>query len=288
MKSGISVVINTLNEERNLPNALASVTEWADDIVVVDMHSEDRTCEIAREFGARLFLHERIRDFDKARQFAIDQAACEWVLILDADEMVVPTLSRQLMACAASGEADVIVIPRLNYDLCVPMMHTGSGPDQDRQMRFFRRGMLEIGSKIHAFLHPKINARIKTLRFREGGYLAHFGFLDTTLFLEKLVRYTGIEAAQAFEHGERASSLKMLWKAAKAFVSRYFIYGGYRDGWRGLNMSLYLAGYRIMTYAKLRQLQEVGDVHQVQATCQQVADSIMQEYASSKASGRRQ
>jgi (heptosyl)LPS beta-1,4-glucosyltransferase len=288
MKSGISVVINTLNEERNLPNALASVNQWADDIVVVDMHSEDRTCEIARDFGARLFFHDRIRDFDKARQFAIDQAACEWVLILDADEMVVPILSRQLIAYAASGEADVIVIPRLNYDLCVPMMHSGSGPDQDRQMRFFRQGKLSVDSKIHAFLKPVPGARVKQLPFKDGGYLVHFGFLDTTLFLEKLVRYTGIEAAQAFEHGEKASSLKMLWKAAKAFVSRYFLYGGYRDGWRGLNMSLYLAGYRIMTYAKLRQLQEVGDVHQVQAACQQMANSIMQEYASSKVVGRNQ
>lgn len=288
MKPGISVVINTLNEERNLPNALASVASWADDIVVVDMYSEDRTCEIAQKFGARVFMHERIRDFDQARQFAIDQAVCEWVLILDADEMVVPQLSRQLIQCAERNEVDVLVIPRLNYDLCEPMMHSGSGPDQDRQMRFFRQGMLNIGSKIHAFLHPAPNARVKSLTFKEGGYLAHFGFLDTTLFLEKMVKYTGIEAAQAFEQGKKASSLEMLWKAAKAFLSRYFFYGGYRDGWRGLNMSLYLAGYRIITYAKLRQLQEVGDIKQVQAACQKIADSIICGYEATKVNGSNQ
>lgn len=278
MKSGISVVINTLNEERNLPNALASVVTWADDIVVVDMHSEDRTCEIAREFGARVFMHDRIRDFDQARQFAIDQAACEWILILDADEMVVPALSRQLMGYVSSGDADVVVIPRLNYDLGFPMMHSGSGPDQDRQMRFFRQGKLSIDSKIHAFLKPAPSARVKHLPFKDGGYLAHFGFMDTTQFLEKMVRYTGIEAAQAFEEGKKTSSIQMLWKAAKAFLSRYFIYGGYRDGWRGLNMSLYLAGYRIMTYAKLRQLQEVGDQASVIAQSQLIADAIVREY----------
>ncbi len=288
MRRGISVVINTLNEERNLPNALASVASWADDIVVVDMYSEDRTCEIAREFGARVFMHERIRDFDQARQFAIDQAACEWVLILDADEMVVPTLSRQLIQCAAMNEVDVLIIPRLNYDLCKPMMHSGSGPDQDRQMRFFRQGMLNIGSKIHAFLHPAPDARVKKLSFKDGGYLAHFGFLDTTLFLEKMLRYTGIEAAQAFEQGKKTSSFEMLWKAAKAFLSRYFLYGGFRDGWRGLNMSLYLAGYRIMTYAKLRQLQEVGDVNQVKAACQKIADSIICDYEATQANTRHQ
>lgn len=284
MKSGISVVINTLNEERNLPNALGSVIAWADDIVVVDMHSEDRTCDIAREFGARVFMHERIRDFDQARQFAIDQAMCEWVLILDADEMVVPALSQSLRNIATTNEADVVVIPRLNYDLGMPMMHAGSGPDQDCQMRFFRQGRLSIGSKIHAFLQPMPDARLKKLRYKDGGYLAHFGFLDTTKFIEKLVRYTGIEAAQAFEQGIRTSSIEMLWRASKAFFSRYLVYGGFRDGWRGLNMSLYLAGYRIMTHAKLRQLQEVGDIDQVKATCQELADSIIRQYGKSKIS----
>lgn len=279
MKSPISVVINTLNEERNLSNALASVVNWAAEIIVVDMYSDDRTCEIAREYGARVFMHDRIRDFDQARQFAVDRANSEWVLILDADEMVVPELSASLIQCAVQNEADILLIPRLNYDLCMPMMHTGSGPDQDLQMRFFRQGALEIGSKIHAFLQPKPTSRVKKLQFKDGGYIAHFGFLDTTQFLEKMVRYTGIEAAQAFEQGQRTSSMKMLIKALKAFLSRYFLYGGYRDGWRGLNMSLYLCCYRIMTHAKLRQLQEVGDIELVKRNNQMVADSIIKSYA---------
>lgn len=287
MKSGISVVINTLNEERNLPNAIGSVAVWAEDIVVVDMYSNDRTCDIAREFGARVFMHERIRDFDQARQFAIDNALCEWILILDADEMVVPALSFRLIQCAKSNEADIVVIPRLNYDLGMPLMHSGSGPDQDKQMRFFRKGKLEISSKIHAFLHPKPGARLKSLRFEDGAYLAHFGFLDTTQFLEKMVRYTGIEAEQAFEQGKRSSSSVMLWKAVKAFISRFLVYGGYRDGWRGLNMSLYLGAYRIMTYAKLRQLQEVGDHGHVRARCQGIADLILKEYQTAKRSDTR-
>lgn len=282
MRTGISVVINTLNEERNLPNALASVVTWADDIVVVDMHSEDRTCEIACDFGARVFMHERIRDFDRARQFAIDQAASEWVLILDADEMVVPVLSKVLCRIAAGSEADVVVIPRLNYDLGLPMMYSGSGPDQDRQMRFFKKGHLVVSGEIHNFLSPVQDARILTLNFKSGAYLAHFGILDLTKYLEKMVRYTGIEAAQKYEAGQRSSGCKMLWSALKVFLSRYVVYGGFRDGWRGLYRSLYLVVYRMATHAKLMQLQSIGDENVVRTNCNDRARQILEEYQANR------
>ena len=89
----ISVVINTLNEERRLPYALRSVQDWVDEIVVVDTHSDDKTVEIAEEFGARIFTHERVGYADPARAFAFARATGDWILILDADELV-PRASR--------------------------------------------------------------------------------------------------------------------------------------------------------------------------------------------------
>jgi glycosyltransferase involved in cell wall biosynthesis len=87
------VVINTLNEERRLPYALRSVQDWVDEIVVVDMHSDDKTVEIAEAFGARIFTHERVGYADPARAFAFARATGDWILILDADELV-PRASR--------------------------------------------------------------------------------------------------------------------------------------------------------------------------------------------------
>ncbi|PYU89881.1 MAG: glycosyltransferase family 2 protein, partial [Acidobacteria bacterium] len=111
----ISVVVNTLNEEKNLPYALRSVRSWVDEIVVVDMHSQDRTVEIAREYGAKVYSHEPMGFVEPARAFAVAQAGGDWILILDADEVVPLLLSRRLREIARRDEADVVTLPRLNY-----------------------------------------------------------------------------------------------------------------------------------------------------------------------------
>src|SRR5579883_1198418 len=115
MRPRISAVINTLNEEKNLPFALQSVCTWVDEIVVVDMHSTDRTLEIAREFGARIFLHEPMGFAEPARAFALARATGDWILLLDADEVVPFSLSRRLLSIAANNESDAVLIPWLNY-----------------------------------------------------------------------------------------------------------------------------------------------------------------------------
>lgn len=282
MKAKISVVINTLNEEANIGNAIRSVNQWADEIVVVDMHSNDATCEIAQNLDAKIYRYERVGFVEPARAFAVDQAQNSWVLILDADEMVTFSLSQALQSIALDDGADVVMIPRLNYDLAKPMMHSGSGPDQDRQTRFFKKGYLKISDQIHSGLHPVKDARVLKLRFSDGAYLAHFGFLDTSLYLEKLMRYTNVEAAQAFQRGERVTTIGMFLKAVKVFGHRYILCQGYRDGWRGLHMALFLFMYRLATFCKLRQLHSVGDTVMVRAACQNVANQIVDSYQRAK------
>src|ERR1043166_1643983 len=101
----ISVVVNTLNEEKNLPACLESV-RWASDIVVVDMHSNDRTAEIATKAGCRVFQFERTGYVEPARNFAIAQAKHPWVLVLDADERVSPGLATWITEKLPSQSAD--------------------------------------------------------------------------------------------------------------------------------------------------------------------------------------
>lgn len=274
----ISVVINTLNEEANIANALRSVCTWADELVVVDMHSTDRTCTIAKDLGAKVYDYKRVGYVEPARAYAVAQTTNDWVLILDADEMVVPSLSQALRRIAADDEADVVVIPRLNYDLGTPMMHSGSGPDQDKQTRFFKKGYLEISDQIHSGLNPKEGARVLKLRFSEGGYLAHFGILDLTAYLEKMVRYTGVEATQKFMRGQRSSTLKMLWSTVKVFGSRYVLYAGFMDGWRGFYRALFLVVYRVATHAKLMQLEHAGDERVVRQRCDSLVAQILDGY----------
>src|SRR5688500_8186807 len=106
MKAPISVIINTLNEEANIAACVESV-RWAEDVVVVDMHSEDRTAALAESLGCRVFLHERTGYVEPARNFAIAQARHDWVLVLDADERA----SKALAAWITAGITTALTTP---------------------------------------------------------------------------------------------------------------------------------------------------------------------------------
>jgi glycosyltransferase involved in cell wall biosynthesis len=273
--SCISVVINTFNEERNLPFALRSVQPWVDEIVVVDMYSTDRTVEIAREFGARVHLH-RGPGFNYApRAFAVNQSSSEWVLVVDADELIPVALSRDLRRMADSGEADVALIPRTNYMLGAIIHHSGCGASQDAQVRFFRKGFVIGSSLAHHDFTPVEGARVKALPYRGDNAIVHFTYLDSQQFIERLNRYTNIEAKQAFERGERITPLGALLKAAREFGARYIKGRGFQDGWRGFYISLFYTFYRVVAAAKVQELTALGGREQIEARYRQEAEEVL-------------
>jgi glycosyltransferase involved in cell wall biosynthesis len=278
MPPRLSVVINTLNEERNLPFALRSVRPWADEIVVVDMHSDDRTVEIARSFGARVFTHERMGFADPARAFACAQATGDWILVLDADELVPPPLSRRLRALAAEGAADVVRIPRLNFLLGGPLLHSGWNPERDRQLRFFRRGAVTMTPLIHRAPEPRPGTRMLDLPYEAGSALLHFNYLDADQFLERLNRYTSIEAVQALARGDRSTPLRTLVAAAAEWARRYVWHAGFRDGWRGFYLCLFMAFYRVAAAAKLEERTAVGPRSAVDARYRAEAERVLAGY----------
>jgi len=275
----ISAVINTLDEEHNLPFALRSVKTWADEIIVVDMHSTDRTVEIARNFGAKVYFHDPMGYADPARAYAISQATGDWILILDADEVIPEPLSRKLVEIARGAtDVDAVKISWINYLLGAPLWHTGWGPHQDKHVRFFKRGLVNSSATIHDFLKPVSGARIFEIPYQEGCAIVHFNYVDISQFIEKLNRYTTIEAQQAMERGERAGSFQSLLKAAKEFLSRYFKAQGYRDGWRGFYLSALMCFYRIVVAAKLQELYRSGPREVVESQYRSEAEKLVSEY----------
>lgn len=274
----ISVVVNTLNEELRIGQALRSVRDWADEIVVVDMHSDDRTVEIAAGLGAKIFLHERLGYADPARAFAVAQSTGEWVLILDADELVPEPLSRRLRAIAEEDQADAVRIFMRNYLLGAELGHTGWGPHQDPHVRFFRRDALELTPDVHNFLQVKDWARVIDVGPANGLELIHFNYLDVEHFVEKMNRYTSIEAAAAFAKGDRPSRTQAMRLAARTFIGRYLRRGGYKDGWRGFYLSGLMAAYRFITVAKTEELRRNGTRADVQALYREEAERILAGY----------
>jgi glycosyltransferase involved in cell wall biosynthesis len=254
------------------------VKPWVDEIIVVDMYSEDRTVEIAKAFDARVFYHARLGFADPARAYAASQASGEWILMLDADEMTPFPLSMKLREMSRINAADVVMIPWVNFFFGQPLQHTGWGPHQDKHPRFFKAGFLQLDAEIHNFLKPMPNARLLELPYVPGQAMVHFSYTDIAQFIEKMNRYTGIEAQQVFEQGERVGLFQGLVRAARGFFRRYIKLSGYRDGWRGFYLSLFWAFYKLLVFAKLTEIREIGPREGTVTQYHAEAERILAEY----------
>lgn len=275
---GISAVINTRDAERYLAYALRSVRPWVDEIVVVDMESTDATPAIATRFGARVLTHTPLGYADPARAFACAQARGPWIVVVDADELVPPALARRLCAVAAGDEADAVRVSRVNHLLGRPLLHSGWNPARDRHVRFFKRGMVELPAAIHTGARPVGGARVLDLPADPTLAIVHLNYLDVEDFLERLNRYTSIEAVQAHARGERARWARTLAGALREWVVRYVRHRGYRDGWRGFYLALLMAMSRIATQAKLAELESTGGRERVLEGYRTTAERVLADY----------
>lgn len=249
----ISVVINTRNEENNISYCLESVA-WCDEIIVVDMESEDSTVAIARRYTDKIFTHEKVLAFDIARKFAVDQATGEWILLVDADELVPKTLAKRLREIAVNDEADAVQIPFKNYLLGRWNRYTGWWPDY--HCRFFKRSVMDFSEHVHAYQHLNDSARKLYCPAEERYAIHHFAYTDVRQFIEKLNRYTTIEAHHLRDEKRPFRYAKVFSAGLGEFYNRYFRCRGYKDGARGLFVSLMMGMYRMISYVKLWELYE--------------------------------
>lgn len=274
----ISAIINTLNEEKNLAYALRSLRPWADEIIVVDMYSADRTVDIAKSLGATVYLYEGTGFKVPARAFALGKVSGDWVLVLDADELVTAELSRQLRDIAEKGQVDVVSVPRVNHVLGETVSHGGWGPHQDAPLRFFKRDSMFGASDIHHELRPHPGARVYRLPYDGSNGIIHFAYLDSFQIFEKLNRYTSIEAVQTFAAGRRSSQILATIEAGKHFVGYYLKRKGYKDGWRGFYLAISKVMYRLAVSFKLKELELVGPPEKVEQLYRAHAEELLSAY----------
>lgn len=281
----ISVLINTLNEEKNIRNCLESV-KWADEIVIVDMYSDDRTLEIAREYTDKIFFFEKMGYADPARQFALEQASCEWVLVLDADEIVPLKLKNSLQEVMEKDLGDVVNIPHNNYFAGKQIQHMGWGPMQDMHPRFFRKKYLHFGDRIHDFINISEEARHYNLTDPQEGFI-HFSYLDFEHYIDKaLNHYTSIEARNIFEGKKEGYKLGesvpgILFRLFRGFFDVYVRDKGYKDGFRGLSISFLSVIYNLLAYLKLRLMKEYNTIdtrEKIREEYQRITDEVLLEY----------
>lgn len=226
----ISVVIAAKNEEAYLPAALASVN-FSDDIVVVNDNSADRTVDIARAGGARVF-DRKLDGFASQKNFGINKAAHDWVLILDADERLTSDLVTAIQELEPEPGVVAYRFAWKNYLGDKWLSHGGLYPDY--HVRLFDRRKARYGDReIHEEL--EIQGETQTL----GGDVVHLTYGDTGAYFQKVLKYARLEAAWTTKRPSLRSALK-------EFLVRYFKQQGYKDGFAGLVSAALLGYYRIV------------------------------------------
>jgi len=255
----LSITIITLNEEKNIGPTLDSVAGLVRDlgaeVIVVDSGSTDRTVELARAHGAKVFV-EDWKGYAAQKNSAIDKAGGDWILALDADEMVSPELAGEIKRVLTDGAAaSGFWIPRQNFFLNRWIRHGGFWPD--RKLRLFRRGAGRFEERpVHETV--KLTGATGTLRCA----LIHNAYPTLSGYIAQMNRYSSLGAEMAVAQGKRGFSfIDIVLRPKLTFLYNYVFRLGFLDGREGLLLHLYHAGYVSWKYAKAWELARARHSH---------------------------
>ncbi len=232
----LSVAMIAMNEEANLPRTLESV-RWANEIILVDSGSKDRTIEIARSFGAKTSYHA-FGGHGEQKNVALDLCTSDWILLLDADEVLSPELQAEIRELLnGQPKCDAYWIPRLNFYFGKWIRHGGFYPDH--KLRLFRRGTARLSEGVG----PHSTPQFKGPRGKLKHDMLHYAYPTLAIYLEHMNRYSSEIAQLLYQRGRTSRSLPVfVWNAilnpAATFIYNYFFRLGFLDGREGLLLHL--------------------------------------------------
>lgn len=244
----LSVVINTKNAAETLDSCLESVS-FADEIVVVDMHSFDKTKQIAQKHSVKFFYHDDVGYVEPARNFAIKQASHPFIFVLDADETISQDLKKQILKITKlDNPADVYLFPRKNIMFGQWMKHTGWWPDY--QPRLFKKNMVLWSKTIHQ--PPIMKGRVVKLPVKEEFAIFHHHYPSLHVYLERLNRYTSVQAENSMRgFSQPVTEPILITTFFNEFFRRFFVFCGYKDAVAGIGLSFLQASYELSVQLKV-------------------------------------
>ncbi|HYE80464.1 MAG TPA: glycosyltransferase family 2 protein [bacterium] len=244
----LSVVIITFNEEHNLPRCLASLGDVADDLLVLDSHSTDRTRDIATAHGARIAVQPFL-GYVAQKNRATQLARYDHVLQLDADEALTEGLRQEIQRLKASWHHAAYSIPRLTSYCGHWVRHGGWYPD--RQTRLYDR---RLGAWQGQLLHEHYDVAPGQTTGLLHADLLHYSYASISDHVRQLDRFTTLAAEQLHRRGQQPTWFRLLLKPWWKFIHGYFILLGFLDGFAGLSIAVLSAVGVFLKYAKLRAL----------------------------------
>ncbi len=231
--NSVSVVIITLNEENNIERCLQSVT-WADEIIVLDTGSSDRTIELCHQFKCKVISSEWL-GFGKTKQKAVSSASHDWILSLDADEVITPVLASEISSLYDSDPPyQGYRIRRRSFYLGKPIRFCGW--QKDKPLRLFNKRSGSFNTKP---VHESVTINGRTGLLRE--YMLHYTYPDRATHFRKMRLYAELGAQMLRERGKRSSFCEAWLRGILKFLKMYVWGLGFLDGKAGLNLCLHSA-----------------------------------------------
>lgn len=246
VKIPLSAVILTKNEEDNIGDCIRSLKGWADEIIVVDDFSADRTVEIAQSMADKVLI--RKMDVEGAhRNWAYAQARNSWVLSLDADETATPELKQEISGVILLTDHACFSIPLRNFIGRYWVRYGGWYPAA--KVRLFRKEKFRYED---AVVHPRVEVDGTCGHLKHD--IVHKGYPDFTHFLNSLNRQTTLEAQKWITTNRKMGRGKIAWRAIDRFFRRYIGKKGWKDGYIGFMVAFFDTMYQLISYAKFRQM----------------------------------
>ncbi len=243
----ISVAMIVKNEAQDLALCLDTVKDWVDEIVILDSSSSDNTKEIALNYGAKFYENTDWQGFGKQRQIAQRYVTSDYVLWLDADERISPTLRQSILDVVAQNrENTVYQLPRISEVFGREIRHSGWYPDY--VVRLYRTNYAQYGDElVHEKVHYPANTKVEKLK----GDLQHFTYKSLHHYLVKSAGYAKAWADQRQAKGKKATLWQGISHAIGCFVKMYILKAGFLDGKQGLLLAILSAHSTFVKYADL-------------------------------------
>ncbi len=241
----LSVTVITKDEEKNIRDCLESV-KWADEIVIVDDMSIDKTIEISKEYTNKIF-ERKLDNFSNQKNFAQDKASCDWVLNLDADERVSPELKEEILGAIKSEEYSGYYLARKQYFFGKWIRYGGWYPNY--QLKLYRKEKGRWRKPVHE--RVRVEGKVDYLK----SPLLHFMYEDISSWIENINRFTTLQARNVFVNlGDRERWYKPIIFPIKIFFQKFFLLKGFKDGYYGFVIAVLSAFYTFIFRAKLWEL----------------------------------
>jgi len=245
-KLPLTVGIITYNEEDNLPRTLEAIKDLASEIVVIDSFSTDKTVDIAKSYGAKVY-QEKWKGFREQKNSLLEKTNNDWILFLDADEVVSKELKDSIIRELKNPTADGYMVNRKTYYLGKFLNHVWQ-PDWNLRLVNKKANPRWVGGNVHEYL--EIDGKIGKLE----GFLYHYTYRDLYDHFSKSIKYAKLSAEDYYKKGKKFKIHKLIFNPILAFSKIYFFKLGFLDGIRGLSIAI---SYFISTFLKYMFLWEL-------------------------------